>query len=30
MLFEVGGAVFIMNSKVHIKKISFKAYFKAI
>ena len=30
MLFEVGGAVFIMNSKIHLRKISLKAYFKAI
>ena len=28
--FEVGGAVFIMNLKIHLKKLSFKAYFKAI
>ena len=29
MLFEVGGAVFIMNSNIHLGKISLKAYFKA-
>ena len=28
-LFEVDGAVFIMNSKIHLWKISLKAYFKA-
>ena len=30
MMFEVGGTVFIINSKIHWKKINFKAYFKAI
>ena len=29
-LFEVGGAEFIMNSKIHLRKISLKAYFKTI
>ena len=30
MLFEVGGTVFIINSKIHLQKIILKAYFKAI
>ena len=29
-VFQVSGAVFIMNSKIHLRKISLKAYFKAI
>ena len=29
-LFEVGGAKFIMNSKINLRKINFEAYFKAI
>ena len=29
-VFQVSGAVFIMNSKIHWRKISLKAYFKAI
>ena len=29
-LFEVGGSEFIMNSKIHLRKISLKAYFKSI
>ena len=30
MLFEDGQAVFIMNSNMHLRKISLSAYFKAI
>ena len=29
-LFEAGGVVFIMNSKIHLRKISLSAYSKAI
>ena len=29
-MFEGGGAVFIKNLKMHLRKISFTAYFKAI
>ena len=29
-LFEAGGAVFIMNSIIHLRKISLSAFFKAI
>ena len=29
-LFEAGGAIFIMNSNIHLRKISLSAYFKAI
>ena len=29
-LFEAGGAVFTMNSNIHLRKISLSAYFKAI
>ena len=29
-LFEAGGAVFIINSKIHLRKISFNAYFNTI
>ena len=29
-MFEAGGAVFIMNSNIHLMKFSLSAYFKAI